>query len=444
MKCHFTKRRLLGYVLSAAIAALALAQVKVAQAVDHNVVWNSTNATANIQAGIDSGADRVILNYHSTPWITGPIYLREPNQELWIAGGATVEAIKGVTATPTNFGDLRARMFEVQADNVTINGYNNGTSRTSGVATIRMFKNDYIAAPYEQNTNMSPTQPGEFRHIIAVGGYDNITLQGLNLMDAGGDGICIAKYSSLRSYAFDVFIEDVVCDGNFRQGMSIVGGSKVYVWYSDFKNTDGTAPQAGVDIEPDLAGQTVSDIRFMRCKFFNNSGNNFEVNLQKLRGPNQPPVSILLQDCEIYGGSKNGLLLSKLYDDGPTGTVTIRRTPIHDTNHSGVYFGSWNYNKIAVTFDDVDITNVSNGWTNAPFIFSTAITPVVRTGDINFINGCSITDDVTSRAYIMGGSATQQSAGFQDITGTIDINRLGTNPKTSFGTNTSNITLTVT
>jgi putative uncharacterized protein (fragment) len=67
----------------------------------------------------------------------------------------------------------------------------------------------------------------------------------------------------------NVVLYNVVADNNRRQGLSITDGKKIKVLKSVFKNTMGTAPQSGIDIEPDEA-QHVSDVEISESVFENN------------------------------------------------------------------------------------------------------------------------------------------------------------------------------
>ena len=70
----------------------------------------------------------------------------------------------------------------------------------------------------------------------------------------------------------NVWFADVVFDGNYRQGVSIVKGTSIYFLRSVFANTDGNFPFAGVDIEPDEFNNFVGNIYFTECRFSNNRG----------------------------------------------------------------------------------------------------------------------------------------------------------------------------
>ena len=57
--------------------------------------------------------------------------------------------------------------------------------------------------------------------------------------------------------------------------MTILDGKKIFIINSEFSSTNGTAPQAGIDIEPDSAvnAYTCEDITVSNCTFKSNVGN---------------------------------------------------------------------------------------------------------------------------------------------------------------------------
>ena len=77
----------------------------------------------------------------------------------------------------------------------------------------------------------------------AFSSCQDMAIQGpLSIEQTGGDGIYVDQ-------CVRVHIRDVRADGNYRQGMSIIGAKHMLVERCNFSNTNGTAPSAGVDIE---------------------------------------------------------------------------------------------------------------------------------------------------------------------------------------------------
>lgn len=95
---------------------------------------------------------------------------------------------------------------------------------------------------------------GEWGYGIAIQGGTNITVKDVYVCDMWGDGInlqrCLPKDTEFQYQPLNVLIEGNTCDNNRRQGFSLEEGKNVVVKYNTFKNTKGTAPEAGMDIEP--------------------------------------------------------------------------------------------------------------------------------------------------------------------------------------------------
>lgn len=174
---------------------------------------------------------------------------------------------------------------------------------------------------------------GEWGHCLEiVNGADRCHVRGITCSNAWGDGIYIGSREIAN--VVDAIIEHVVCDSNRRQGLSVVGTTRLTVLGSEFRNTGAihyTAPAAGVDVEPDTSNSTNLDTRFIGCTFTNN-----------------------------YGG---GLVLS-----GGQATVTARVISCHATGngHTDSYYGGINAAGAHVSAEFVGCTsyaNVSHGFT---------------------------------------------------------------------------------
>lgn len=95
---------------------------------------------------------------------------------------------------------------------------------------------------------------GEGGHGIRIRGSQRVTIRDIRISKGWGDGITVGpkpNYKARFTYSKDVVVANVVCTQNRRNGLSIgnVIGMKVYD--SEFSYTNGTAPQCGIDVEPD-------------------------------------------------------------------------------------------------------------------------------------------------------------------------------------------------
>lgn len=115
---------------------------------------------------------------------------------------------------------------------------------------------------------------------MGIGVYDgqNIVIKDIHISDCWGDGVMIASVGKgpTLQRTDNVTLLNVVSDNNRRQGLSITVASHVYVINSTFSNTNGTAPMAGIDIEPQTQG-TTDNVRLANVHLLGNSGNGLEL-----------------------------------------------------------------------------------------------------------------------------------------------------------------------
>ena len=78
-----------------------------------------------------------------------------------------------------------------------------------------------------------------------------------------------------------------------RQGMSVISAVNLSVENTIFSNTAGTAPAAGVDLEPDFPHEAMVNITFKGCACVGNAGGGFRraCRLQQA-SPTEPGVYI--------------------------------------------------------------------------------------------------------------------------------------------------------
>jgi parallel beta-helix repeat protein len=109
---------------------------------------------------------------------------------------------------------------------------------------------------------------GEWGHGLTSRGSSAVTIRDIRISRCWGDGISIGANASRPGHPVatsrDVVVARVACVGNRRQGLTIGRSQNVRVFDSEFSDTGGTAPQAGIDIEPDSPSDA-GDIRIERC-----------------------------------------------------------------------------------------------------------------------------------------------------------------------------------
>lgn len=115
---------------------------------------------------------------------------------------------------------------------------------------------------------------GEWGMGISILSSSHVTILDTTIRDCWGDGIYLGYDSTKpgRVNCQNITIRNVTCDNNRRQGLSVTACIGGLVENSSFINTNGTAPQSGIDIEPNN-GVRAEHFRVVGCRCSNNAGN---------------------------------------------------------------------------------------------------------------------------------------------------------------------------
>jgi polygalacturonase len=109
------------------------------------------------------------------------------------------------------------------------------------------------------------SKAGEWGMGITINSSENVTIDGTESREMWGDGFYVGG-------ANNVAFCSVVAIHNRRQGLSIIAAKHLLVTDSVFRDTRGTRPMAGIDIEPDHPDQEVKDVLIEHSKFIDNAG----------------------------------------------------------------------------------------------------------------------------------------------------------------------------
>ena len=97
--------------------------------------WNAADATACLQAAIDSGAKKVVIDRQEGDWIVEPIFLRVSGQEVVVADGVTVRAKKGsfkgsfkIYALQGTGKNTKLKKYTVNVNGVVVDGVGYGVA----------------------------------------------------------------------------------------------------------------------------------------------------------------------------------------------------------------------------------------------------------------------------------------------------------------------------
>jgi hypothetical protein len=134
---------------------------------------------------------------------------------------------------------------------------------------------------------------GEQRHGLFIYGASNVLVDGLESSANGGDGFYIGGPAGKPSQ--DVTLRNCAASNNRRQGLSITAGRRIEVIDCLFDHTVGTAPEYGIDLEPDLVNDPLDHIRIVRPRTEANRGGGILIVLGALNETSEP-VDISITD----------------------------------------------------------------------------------------------------------------------------------------------------
>jgi Right handed beta helix region len=392
----------------------AVADVVAGKVTTANAAWwgfDPDDSTTALQSAIDSGAKRVVVPDMGRDWIVRPIRLAG-NQELVLERGVTVTAKRGEYK---GGGDSVFTASDVA--NLVIKGDG---------ATVRMQKEDYIVGKVLEDLGwkrwFGPYKKAEWRMALSLRGCTHVKVQGLTLRDSGGDGIYVAGGKQGPSKGIE--LRNVVCDNNYRQGISVIDVDGLVVEHSVFRNTWGTPPSSGVDFEPDGPNERIQNVHFRHCRFEDNYGDGIQVHLPHT----VQDVSILFEDCYVTSRRGAGIRVSKSKDGGPKGLIEFRNCHVENTVAYGIKVQDKVPTAVKVRFASCTLRDVARdrhyagAW--AP-IWLQAKTPFTL-GGIEFSN-CLVEDDRDRPAIVVDSPSE-----LTDITGTLTI-RNPRAPKSDLG-----------
>ena len=279
---------------------------------DTNVFQTALNFTAANAAALEIPAG----NYHISP-ISFPA-----NSYLIVDANVTVTANSGYGTSD--------HMLNVNAQNVAIIGAGATTS------VFHMLKAEYTS--------------GEWRHCLDIENAGNVTVSGISCNDSGGDGVYLRASSN-------VTIEDSIFNNHRRQGSSITGQVNHVNFLRDhFTNTIGTAPQSGIDIEPNGPGDYLLDVNISDCYTDGNAGDGLMVSLWLMSSASQP-VGVTVLRHHSTGNQRYGYVGINNDPSNAPGTILIKDSFSDQSGSAGAAGRFFAANGASLTFQNLTVTN---------------------------------------------------------------------------------------
>jgi parallel beta-helix repeat protein len=279
---------------------------------DTNVLQTALNYTA---------ANGQILKIPAGSYNINPLSFPN-NSNVFVDAGVTMTANPGYGANTT--------MLNISSSNVKITGAG------AAVSVFHMRKSEYTS--------------GEQRHCMYIVNASNVTVSGISCNDSGGDGLYLAGSTN-------VTVEDCIFNNNRRQGSSITGGvNHVFYLRDHFTNTSGTAPQSGLDIEPDAPGDFLLDVNIEDCYTDANAGDGVMVSTWLMDSSSQP-VGVTVLRNHSTGNQRYGYFANNNDPSNAPGAILIKDSFSDQSGSYGAVGRFYAANGASLTFQNLTVTN---------------------------------------------------------------------------------------
>ena len=191
---------------------------------------------------------------------------------------------------------------------------------------------------------------GEWGHGLTIGSSDHVAIYGVTSKEMWGDGFYVGRGSGAESS--DVTLCGCVADHNRRQGLSVTAALGAT---STFSNTEGTDPQAGIDLEPN-AGDTVDAVHIADCQIDNNQdGVVFTTGTSNSSLSNSGVTHSLHWGVRMSTGAGNSVTGSTIQSNGAGGIYMKWAGQSASGNTVADNGGTGIYTEAAVDWDNGDV-----------------------------------------------------------------------------------------
>ena len=298
--------------------------------------YDKQDSTAIIQKAIKSGVTKLYIDAQATPWYTRPLE-GVSNLHIIFERGAELAALPGAYKPQ---GDCLLTFSSCK--NVVIRGPIGDRGKS---ARITMRKADYQSSDYEKS---------EWRHGLAILACKNVLIQDIAIERTGGDGIYLgAAYE--KGPNEDITIRRVDCNENHRQGISVITAKNLLIEDCLLRNTSGTAPEAGIDLEPNGVNEVLSNCVIRRCISEGNNGSGYLICPQSLN-PTSQPIAITIDRCMAKKNHQHAVQVCSKPQASVSGVINIKRFEGSDDQMAGLAV-QFAYPRLRIELTDVVFRN---------------------------------------------------------------------------------------
>lgn len=173
---------------------------------------------------------------------------------------------------------------------------------------------------------------GEWGMGFYIRNSSQVNIENVAVKDAWGDGIYVGNVSS------NVKLCKVVVDNARRNGVSITSANNVFIDQSIIKNTNGTLPQSGIGLEPNI-NETVSNVTIKSTEMFGNYASGFYAGwVNSATGASITGVTLDSNNIHDNGLGLNSFAYGILLDRQVN--AIVKNNTIKDNKNAGIYVDS--------------------------------------------------------------------------------------------------------
>ena len=242
---------------------------------------------------------------------------------------------------------------------------------------------------------------GEWGMGLSISQSDQVVVEGVTARECWGDGFYITDQST------NVTLCNVTAEHNRRQGLSVTSVDGLVVRNSTFKNTTGTEPECGIDIEPNNA-QTVNHVLITGCTLTNNAGGGFQCGFNSAFTSSRVLNTVFDQNTvadngvnAVNGNYKQGVKVSH-----SLGNVSITNNVITNSLGQGIMVMEYSANTI-VSGNTVTGTRLFNGnttWTGGGIYISQSPNSSVTNNTVTGNQGLGIWNCSNDLTVVISGN----------------------------------------
>ena len=295
--------------------------------------FNQQDATLALQEAIDDpNADKIIVRDMDTPWLINKPIMLKSNKEIVFEEGVVVQAKSG-----SFLENRRGLFYGRDLENIKLIGQGVGENQ----ATLKMNKEEYTQS--------------EFGHVISLLGVKDYEVSGLTLTGGGGDGLHIAggayevPDSNYRFYSENGLVENITVDNNRRSGISIDSAKNLVLRNATVSNNSGTAPSAGINLEPTWNFESLENIKIENVEIDGNGRNGIQMPLGNL-DDNSNPISVDFNNISLKNSKNRAIAIGGKYlAQGKDYGSKYKGEPDHSLASAAI--------NGTINFDNINISN---------------------------------------------------------------------------------------